>query len=113
MAKKSQKKLRQDENPELTQVEYLQPISNELEDDRYPWQSGIADNMLPGLNFIRTQISSNMPLELVLRLDFLLKKRNVGFSRKVSRGDLINEAIEQYTRLRLIEMGCKIDKQSE
>lgn len=111
MAQKSRNELQQAENLESTQDVYLQPISSESGVRRYPWQEGISNTMLPDLKKVKTQISSNMPYELVLRLDFLLRKRNVGFNRKVCRGDLINEAIDLYTKLQLAEIGYKIDGQ--
>lgn len=109
MAKKSKKNLKQLDRIESDHAVEQQQIRSEPEVRRYPWQEGISNTMLPDLDKLKTQISSNTPHELVLRLDFLLRKRNVGFNRKVCRGDLINEAIDLYTKLMLDGIGYKID----
>lgn len=71
-----------------------------------PWRDGMN---LPAeqLMQIRSKTSLNQPQEHVLRLAFLAAEKNKtrGFGPKVYVSDLINEAIERYTRDELKKLG--------
>jgi hypothetical protein len=71
-----------------------------------PWREGM-NLPVEQLMQIPHKTTMNQPKELALRLAYLVNERNKtrGFSRKFTATDLINEAVEQYTRTELKKLG--------
>ncbi len=80
--------------------------NKQAKEETKPWRTGI-DLPVEALMQIRKKTSINQAMELELRLAYLMNEKNSkrGFGPKVYVNDLINEAIEQYTRSELKKLG--------
>lgn len=108
------------QSPELTEEEKAQkrkeivnsaPLQNRQEEQEpaeeiKPWRAGM-NLPVEALMQIRKKTSITQATEHELRLAFLANDRNSkrGFGPKVYVNDLINEAIEQYTKNELKKLG--------
>lgn len=74
-----------------------------------PWREGIN---LTGdeLKTITEKVSMNMPLELLLRLDYILQhdKKNRILGKKLNKTTMYIEAIDKYTETKLKKMGFDV-----
>lgn len=88
-----------------TDIESTNQAVEPIEDVK-PWRSGMQ---LPAeaLMQIRKKTSMTMAMEHELRLAYILNDKNSkrGFGPKFFINDLINEAIEQYTKAELKKLG--------
>lgn len=74
-----------------------------------PWREGIN---LTGdeLKTLTEKVSMNMPLELLLRLDYILQhdKKNRILGKKLNKTTMYIEAIDKYTETKLKKMGLDV-----
>lgn len=74
-----------------------------------PWREGI--NLTSDeLKTITEKVSMNMPLELLLRLDYILQhdKKNRILGKKLNKMTMYIEAIDKYTETKLKKMGFDV-----
>lgn len=74
-----------------------------------PWREGI--NLTSDeLKTITEKVSMNMPLELLLRLDYILQhdKKNRILGKKLNKTTMYIEAIDKYTETKLKKMGFDV-----
>ncbi|MBF7690855.1 hypothetical protein [Acinetobacter pollinis] len=88
----------------------LEEQTNPKEDiPQKPWRDGIN---LTGdeLKTITEKVSMNMPLELLLRLDYILQhdKKNRILGKKLNKTTMYIEAIDKYTETKLKKMGFDV-----
>ncbi len=95
---------KQDYNYHPPEEQFVQQVIHDAQTK--PWRQGMG---LPveSLMQIRKKTSITMATEHELRLAYLVNDRNLkrGFGPKVYVNDLINEAIEQYTKAELKKLG--------
>ncbi|ENV46222.1 hypothetical protein P255_02997 [Acinetobacter brisouii CIP 110357] len=92
-------------------AEQTNPNSIELEEveEVKPWREGTpltADE----LKAITEKVSMNLPLELLMRLDFILQhdKKNRLLGKKINKTTLFTEALDQYTKSKLKKLGFDV-----
>lgn len=89
-----------------TDVESTNQPADEPKEEVKPWRAGM-NLPVEALMQIRKKTSITQATEHELRLAFLVNDKNQkrGFGPKVYVNDLINEAIEQYTKAELKKLG--------
>lgn len=83
-----------------------QQTNPSLNQGNKPWRNGInltADE----LKTITEKVSMNMPLELLMRLDYILQhdKKNRILGKKLNKTTMYIEAVDKYTETKLKKMG--------
>lgn len=85
-----------------------QQTNPEMADIKKPWREGIN---LTGdeLKTLTEKVSMNIPLELILRLDYILHhdKKNRILGKKLNKTTMYIEAIDKYTESKLKKMGLE------
>lgn len=89
----------------------LQTISaeqtNPVENTK-PWRTGTSMSE-DELMVITEKGSYNIPIELVLRIDYLVgKKKSRGLGRKTNKTALLVEALDEYTKRELKKLGHSV-----
>lgn len=95
------------DNAPLQTKKEAQPTEQPTEDSHdKPWRNDM-NLPLEALMQIRKKTSINQPTEHELRLSYIANEKNKkrGFGPKIYVNDLINEAIEQYTKAELKKLG--------
>jgi len=90
----------------------LQTISTQqviqVEDNQKPWRVGTSMSE-DELSVLTEKGSYNIPMELVLRLDYLVgKKKSRGLGRKTNKTALLIEALDEYTKRELKKLGHSV-----
>ncbi|MEB5477851.1 hypothetical protein [Acinetobacter pollinis] len=102
-SEEAQKKIINDAPLHTTLEEQTNP---KVDIPQKPWREGIN---LTGdeLKTITEKVSMNMPLELLLRLDYILQhdKKNRILGKKLNKTTMYIEAIDKYTETKLKKMG--------
>lgn len=73
-----------------------------------PWRVGTSMSE-DELMVITEKGSYNIPIELVLRMDYLVsKKKSRGFGKKTNKTALLIEALDEYTKRELKKLGHSV-----
>lgn len=78
-------------------------------EEKAPWRIGTSMSK-EELMMITEKGSFNLPLELILRLNYLVNYENSrSIGKKTNKTEMLNESLDEYTTRKLKKLGHKVD----